>query len=307
MFTSAIQDFCDYLAHERAYSSHTVIAYRFAVESFATYCRETFCCNSPAEISKQQLKLWLSDISASGLKPSSVRQRLTSVRSFYKYLRRAGIIDVNPSVTIRAPKAGKTLPVFVPAENTKELLDNFVKDDSENFEIIRDELIVAMIYNTGMRAAEVVGLRDSAVSIARSELKVLGKRNKERVIPFGDELKTMIEHYRNLRKQITGSDTLPMFFVRPDGRPVYYRIVYLAVRKWLDISGVQLRRKSPHVLRHSFATDMLNNGAALAVLQQLLGHSSLQTTQKYTHLTYRELQQNYKQAHPRAINPKKEE
>lgn len=286
---------------------HTVVSYRFALESFATYCRETFCCESPRGITKQHIKLWLTDMSASDMKPSSVRQRLSAVRSFYKYLRRTAAMDTDPVATVKAPKAGKSLPVFVPAENTEEMLDYLVNDDSDNFEIVRDELIVAMIYNTGLRAGEIIGLRDSAVSMSRSELKVLGKRNKERVIPFGDELKAMIEHYRNLRSRLLGTDSVPMFFVRPDGRPVYYRIVYLAVRRWLDLSGVQLSRKSPHVLRHSFATDMLNNGADLAVLQQLLGHASLQTTQKYTHLSYRELQQNYKQAHPRAINPKKEE
>lgn len=307
MFISAIQDFCDYLSHERAYSSHTVTAYRGALKSFMTYCHETACRETPDSVSKMDIKLWLADMSSKSLKPSTIRLRFSAVCRFYRYLLSKSLIDADPTVTVRPPRSGHPLPVFVPQEKTMEMLDGFVTDERDDFALVRDELIVAMIYNTGVRATEVLTLEDSAVSLSRCELKVHGKRNKERVIPFGDELKMMIERYRTVRARITGQDSTPMFFVRPDGRPIYYRIVYLAVRGRLELSGVKTSRRSPHVLRHSFATDMLNNGAALPVIQQILGHSSLQTTQKYTHLTYRELQQNYKQAHPRAINPKKEE
>ena len=155
-----------------------------------------------------------------------------------------------------------------------------------------------MLYSTGMRAAELTGLRDTDVDLSARELKVLGKRNKERMIPFGEELAELIARYREARNSSFGRcDT---FFVLANGRPIYYKEVYRTVRAALEENGVHATRLSPHTLRHSFATDMLNNGSDLRAVQELLGHASLSTTQRYTHLTYRELKQNYQQAHPRA-------
>ena len=177
-------------------------------------------------------------------------------------------------------------------------------DDSmalDDFETVRDALIVNMLYTTGMRAAELVDLDDGKVDCLACELKVHGKRNKERIIPFGKELKEMITRYRQIRNSTIGNSApADPFFVRPDGKRVYYQLVYRVVRRTLSAARVSSSRRSPHVLRHSFATDMLNDGADLTAIQKLLGHNSLATTQRYTHLSYRELQQNYQLAHPRA-------
>ncbi|MDE6459066.1 MAG: tyrosine-type recombinase/integrase [Muribaculum sp.] len=172
--------------------------------------------------------------------------------------------------------------------------------DTDDFNQVRDRLIVDMIYTTGLRASEVTGLLDADIDTARGELKVLGKRNKERIIPFGPELAKMIAQYRNLRASTVPPPAADEFFVRKSGEPIYRKLVYNAVHNALSGHTVA-RRQSPHVLRHSFATDMLNNGADLYSVQQLLGHQSLATTQVYTHITYRELKQNYQQAHPRAL------
>lgn len=172
------------------------------------------------------------------------------------------------------------------------------KNPEDEFTAVRDALILLMLYSTGMRRAELIGLKDVDVHVPSGELKVLGKRNKERIIPFGNEMKEAVERYRHLRSAVVPG--MPVtFFVRPDGRPLYPMLVERVVKKALQ-GRAHAARLSPHVLRHSFASDMLNNGADLVAVQQLLGHESLATTQVYTHITYRELKQNYQLAHPRA-------
>ncbi len=292
------QAFYDFLSGEQGASELTVEAYRSDLEQLRLYVKEVLGENDdPRQLKLSDLRLWLVSLSKRGVKPSSIKRKVAAVHTFYRYLVRRHGLTADPSLRLTAPKGEKVLAAFIPQAETENILDSFDEETSD-FTTARDELIVTMLYSTGMRAAELISLRDTAVDTAAGELKVLGKRNKERIIPFGTELKEMIDHYRQLRKQTTGGNT-DTFFVRSTGDPLYYMLVNRVVHRAL--AGVQSAKQSPHVLRHSFATDMLNNGADISAVQQLLGHSSLKTTQRYTHLTYRELQQNYQHAHPRAI------
>lgn len=289
----------EYMRCEMNLSSRTVLAYKSDLEQLRTFCREHLRkSDDPEGISLSDLRLWVTDMATRGVGARSVARKVTAVRSFYDYLCRREGLSVNPTLKLRAPKAPKPLPAFVPQNETEEIIDNFT-DSADEFRTVRNNLIVTMLYSTGMRASELTGLLDASVDTRACELKVLGKRNKERIIPFGQELRSMIQHYRTIRRETVGSE-VENFFVHPDGRPVHYALVNRTVHAVLDGAAVHSSKRSPHVLRHSFATDMLNNGAELTAVQQLLGHASLATTQKYTHLTYRELQNNYKLAHPRA-------
>lgn len=293
------ETFYRYLAGEAARSPLTVTAYRHDIEELRRFRRVELGLGDadPRTTTLAELRMWVASLSASKLSTVTIVRKIQSVRAFFRYLCRRQGMETNPAERFATPRLPKNLPPFLRQEQTMETIDALEKN-SDDFTEARNALIVTMFYSTGMRAAELIGLRDDAVDTARGELKVLGKRNKERIIPFGDELSTMIEHYRKLRSDLLPGAPTESFFVRPDGRPVYYRMVYNIVHDTLE--GTNAGRRSPHVLRHSFATDMLNNGADLTAVQKLLGHASLSTTQRYTHLSYRELQNNYKLAHPRA-------
>lgn len=300
-------DFYNYIRCEAVRSPHTVTAYMGDIEEFRRFVEQELCKDpdDPSVIDVNDLRLWIASMSERGLKVTSISRRLQSLRSLFNYLIRHRGFTENPAASVRAPRRPKPLPVFLAPKDSADTLDEAIELsilDQDDFTTVRDALIMTMLYSTGMRASELIDLKDSAVDLGRGELKVHGKRNKERMIPFGSELAELIAHYRRLRAQTgTSADT---FFVRANGLPLYYGLLYRVVRTKLESRGVNAPRKSPHVFRHSFATDMLNNGADLRAVQELLGHRSLATTQRYTHLTYRELQTNYQTAHPRALKKK---
>lgn len=282
-----------------------------------------------ALMSAQQadVRSWVSGLALAGLSVRTVRWKLSALSTFYGYLCRYHGLAVNPVHGIVMARGTRSLPTFIPAEETAAVMaDAAAREDAaavdtvssqegereqsgekagaeEHFDAARDALILLMFYETGMRSVELIGLTDGAVDTGASTVKVLGKRRKERVIPIGPELCRHIAEYRRLRSAVLPGYALTAheapFFVRPDGEPVYYGLVRRIVHKALD-GRVSSTKRSPHVLRHSFATDMLNNGADLRAVQELLGHSSLATTQIYTHVSYTELLNNYKLAHPRA-------
>lgn len=296
---NCIDSFLTYIRCELAMSAHTVLAYKADLEQWVDYATGGKPDElHPDSVTSSDLRLWVRHMASSGLKPSSIKRKVQSVRAFYRYMMTHDGLTGNPAADLQLARSPRALPVYVRPAETEALMDEPYDDDS--FVDVRNRLIMLMLYSTGMRVSELTGLLDVDVNLQRGELKVLGKRNKQRIIPFGDELAHMIQLYRTLRDDLIDGNPSPEFFVRPTGEPLYSKLVYNLVHRTME-GRVHAVRRSPHVLRHSFATDMLNNGADLTAVQQLLGHKSLGTTQIYTHVTLRDLKNNYNQAHPRAI------
>lgn len=293
-----LNSFLTYIRCELNLSTHTVSAYKRDLTQWIDFSTGGKPENMhPLDVTPGDLRLWVASLAKAGDAPRTIRRKIQALRAFFRYLMIRHGATSNPAAELELAKTDKPLPVFVRQEETQAVLsDDF---DANDFTEVRNRLIILMLYSTGMRASELMGLLDADVDTNRGELKVLGKRNKERIIPFGEELSEMIALYRELRTETVPPPAADEFFVRQSGEPLYRRLIYNVVHDTLAGRTVAARQ-SPHVLRHSFATDMLNNGADLYSVQQLLGHQSLATTQVYTHVTYRELKHNYELAHPRA-------
>lgn len=288
--------FLDYLRYERNYSDDTVKAYGEDIRQFQEFGGEDVGLQSPSEVVVDVVREWMIHLMNLGYVTTSVNRKLSSLRSYYKYLLRKGEVKVDPLRKITGPKNKKNLPVFVKESEMNRLLDD--EDFGEGFEGCRDHLVIAMFYATGMRLSELIGLDDGDVDFAASVIKVTGKRNKQRLIPFGEELRVEMEAYVKQR-----DESVPVrsgaFFVRKTGERLYPNIVRKIVTRNLS-KVVTVKKRSPHVLRHTFATSMLNHEAELGAIKELLGHESLATTEIYTHTTFEELKKVYNQAHPRA-------
>lgn len=288
--------FLDYLRYERNYSDDTVKAYGEDIRQFQEFGGEGVGLQSPSEVVVDVVREWMIHLMNLGYATTSVNRKLSSLRSYYKYLLRKGEVKVDPLRKITGPKNKKNLPVFVKESEMNRLLDD--EDFGEGFEGCRDHLVIAMFYATGMRLSELIGLDDGDVDFAASVIKVTGKRNKQRLIPFGEELRVEMETYVKQR-----DESVPVrsdaFFVRKTGERLYPNIVRKIVTRNLS-KVVTVKKRSPHVLRHTFATSMLNHEAELGAIKELLGHESLATTEIYTHTTFEELKKVYNQAHPRA-------
>ena len=291
-----IESFLYYMRYELNYSVHTVLSYKKDLEQFAAFAADGDSEFAAAGVGTADVRAWVYDLSQRrGLAVRTVRRKMQALRAFYKFLLKRGEVAQNPVDDIPMAKLPKRLPEFVGEKKMDEILDSgFSHTD---FEQVRNRLIVAMLYETGMRRAELVGLTDADIDTRRCELKVHGKRNKDRIIPFCGELKRLIDIYRPLRAKVAyGEDT---FILTEKGMPAYPGLLYRIVTR--NLSLVTSGKRSPHVLRHSYASAMLNNGAGINSVKELLGHESIATTQIYTHITYSELKQNYKHAHPRAL------
>ena len=288
--------FLDYLRYERNYSEKTVLAYGEDISQLREFAQERMEKFDPAEEKPELVREWIVSLMDQGYTSTSVNRKLSSLRSFYKYLLRQGEVSVDPLRKITGPKNKKSLPSFLKESEMNKLLDD--TDFGEGFKGCRDRLIIEMFYATGMRLSELIGLDDKDVDFSASLLKVTGKRNKQRLIPFGDELKETMLEYVDIRNEMI-SGRSDAFFVRENGERLYKNLVYNLVKRNLS-KVVTLKKRSPHVLRHTFATTMLNNDAELGAVKEFLGHSSLATTEIYTHTTFEELKKVYKQAHPRA-------
>ena len=290
------KSFLDYLRYERNDSVQTIVAYGEDLSQF-----EEFVCKQSENLSLENVdsnlvREWEMSLMNAKYSSASVNRKLSTLRAFYKFLLRKGVITSDPLGKVIGPKKKKPLPVFLKEKEINELLDDV--DFGKGFSAVRDHLIIEMFYLTGMRRAELIGLQDGDVDVSSQTIKVNGKRNKQRLIPFGEELKDAIEQYVKLRDEsVCRMDQ--SFFVDEKGKPLYPVKVYHIVKENLS-KVVTLKKRSPHVLRHTFATAMLNHDATLSAVKELLGHSSLATTQIYTHTTFEELKKAYKQAHPRA-------
>ncbi len=294
--------FLEYLRTERNYSECTILGYGTDLREFELFFTETDRELQWTSVDADVIRRWimhLMDTGKDGLgrKASSVNRKLSSLRSFFHFLRQRGYVDVNPTSAITGPKRSKVLPYFLRESEMDELLDK--TDFGKGFEGQRDKLIIDMFYSTGMRLAELVGLSDGDIDFSAKNIKVTGKRNKQRLIPFGDELEEAMTAYQAKRDEALPERKTDALFVKTNGQPITRSLVYNIVRKNLS-KVTSIKKRSPHVLRHTFATTMLNHSAELQSVKELLGHSNLNATQIYTHTTFEELKQIYKQAHPRA-------
>ena len=290
-----LQLFINYLKHERRYSSHTSEAYERDLQQFFEYVQKEYDVTDLSTISHKMIRAWLVELMEKTYDARSVNRKISSLKSFYKYMLRLNKVNVNPMLKIVSPKTAKKLPVYVQSEKLNQLLDQTPTDT--DFKTFRDGLIIELFYTTGMRLAELLGLTIYSVSANQKQIKVLGKRNKERMIPLLDEVYFRMKNYIQFRSQIeTNTD---QFFIDDKGKALNRTYVYRLVKEKLSLVSTQNKR-SPHVLRHSFATEMLNNGAELNGIKEILGHANLQATQVYTHNTIEKLKKAYEKAHPRA-------
>ena len=288
--------FLDYLQYERNYSEETIKSYREDLRQFEEFAREEIGDSAPSEVKAELVREWIVSLMDRGYTSTSINRKLSSLRSFYKFLLRKGEVAVNPLQKITGPKNKKPLPAFLRESDMDRLLDEV--DFGEGFKGCRDHMIIEMFYATGVRLSELIGLDNKDVDFSSSLIKVTGKRNKQRLIPFGEELKNAMIEYVNVRNEIVQART-DAFFVRESGERLSRSIVENLVKRNLS-KVVTLKKRSPHVLRHTFATTMLNHDAEIGAIKELLGHESLATTEVYTHTTFEELKKVYNQAHPRA-------
>jgi integrase/recombinase XerC len=293
-----VTSFLSYLQFEKRYSSHTILAYEEDLQQFFTYLHEQFSMPEPAlaEISASFIRSWLASLKEAKNSAKTINRKISSLKSFFKYHLRTGQLEQSPMTTIVSPKIPKRLPVYVEQKDTNTLFQHVEFPDSWSGKT--DRLILSIFYNTGMRLSELVNLKESQINAAANSIKVLGKGNKERVIPVSAVLIQEINEYVALKNTLTAPDRVYLL-INEKGRKLYARYVYLAVKKYLSLVTT-VDKKSPHVLRHTFATHLTNNGADLNAVKELLGHSSLAATQIYTHNTIEKLKDIYKKAHPKA-------
>jgi len=294
-----ITDFLSYIGKEKRFSPHTVTAYAKDLAQFAHHMTVNLEITDLKEVTHHDIRSWMiSILEDEGLQPVTVNRKMSCLRSFFKHLVRNGRIEKNPMDRITSLRTSKKLPVFLEPTQMHTLLDAI--EFGDGFAAHRDRLLVEMLYCTGLRRAEIIGLRCTDLNRSRNEIKVLGKRNKERMVPLLPEVVSSIDQYIQLAaEEFNGEHPSPFLLVDDRGEQMSPGFVYRKVNKYLRLVTT-VGKKSPHILRHTFATHMLNNGADLNAIKEILGHASLAATQVYTHNTIEKLNQIYKQAHPRA-------
>jgi integrase/recombinase XerC len=292
-----IQQFLDYLSFQKRYSNHTIISYNNDLTAFFDFLLIQFGEMPLAEIKPIFIRSWLADMKQHGMESKSINRKISTLKSFFKYQLRQQTITVSPMTAIISPKVNKRLPQFVDKKDITTLLTHVEFPDTWAGKT--DELIIQLFYNTGMRQSELAGLKETVISKSNSTIKVLGKGNKERIIPVSNQLMDTMQHYMaDKRKLLTAFDE-EVLLVTASGKKLYPRYIYTTVNKYLK-QVTTIDKKSPHVLRHTFATHLMNNGADLNAVKELLGHSSLAATQIYTHNTIEKLKNIHKKAHPKA-------
>lgn len=292
--------FIDYLRAEKRFSPHTSLSYHTDLLQFRDYLAVEHADIAVSESNYQLIRAWIASLMDSGLSARSVNRKISSLRTYYRFLQREGEIRINPMLRIQGPKTSKRLPVFVEEKQMDKLLDSnaFAESETDAYEAGLVRLVVGILYGTGMRLAELIDLKEDNIHPGKGTLKVLGKRSKERIIPITPELAAQISDYRK-EKEHTGIAGNGFLLQKKDGQKLSRKFVYDKVKLYLS-KVTTIDKKSPHVLRHTFATHMLNNGADLNAIKELLGHASLSATQVYTHNTVEKLKAIYHKAHPRA-------
>jgi integrase/recombinase XerC len=294
---ATIQPFIDYLKFEKRYSAHTILSYKDDLEAFAVFVRDEFGGLALKEISPAVVRSWLASLKDQGLSSRSINRKVSTLRSFYKYQLSNGGVELSPMGAILSPKMSKRLPVYIERKDMAILFDEVRFPD--DWEGLTDRLLLVILYYTGMRLSELIGLRENQVDDGNRSIKVVGKGNKERVIPVNEVLIAAIREYRDKKRVELAAPDTEVLLVGRKGKKLYPKYVYRAVRAYLaEVTTIE--QKSPHVLRHTFATHLMNAGAELNSVKELLGHASLAATQVYTHNTIEKLKDVYKKAHPKA-------
>jgi integrase/recombinase XerC len=292
-----LERFITYLQFEKRYSPHTVSAYQSDLEQFFAHVNTPEqTVTHPSQITHHHIRNWMVELMDNGITARTVNRKTATLRKYFKFLLQGDIISTNPAAKIQTPKTPKKLPVVVETDKLTNMLDLGFDTD---FAGTRDKLILELLFGTGIRLAELVGLKESDINNYEGTIKVLGKRNKERIIPINKELKHVIANYLELKKNENFNNNSVTLVVTDKGANAYPKLIYLIVRKYLSNISTQ-NKLSPHVLRHTFATSLLNKGADLNAIKELLGHANLSATQVYTHNSVERLKSIYKQAHPRA-------
>ncbi|MES1222575.1 MAG: tyrosine-type recombinase/integrase [Bacteroidota bacterium] len=294
---SFIQSFLDYLKYEKRYSVHTLTSYQTDLTDFFDFIKTQFGDTSLKDINHNFIRSWLAFSKNKGMTSKSLNRKISSLNSFFKYQLKTNAIEVTPMAKIISPKISKRLPVFIKENETKMLVES-LKNSTEDWKSLNARMLITIYYSTGMRLNELITLKEKQIDFSRSQIKVLGKGNKERILPVNKELITMIREYQQLKKRKFERDN-DLLLVTEKGKKLYAKYAYLLVSKILG-EATTLDKKSPHILRHTFATHLMNNGADLNAVKELLGHSSLAATQVYTHNTIEKLKNVHKKAHPKA-------
>jgi integrase/recombinase XerC len=290
---SQIQSFLDYLRFEKRYSQHTIISYQNDLEQFFKFL-EPYNVTVDAIIAAI-VRSWLAELKGNDISSKSINRKISTLKSFFKFLMKQGVINQTPMTTVVSPKVSKRLPAFVEEKNTYTLFTHV--EFGNDWMSKTERLILLLFYNTGMRLSELIHLKEKNVDADYSQIKVLGKGNKERIIPVSKELLKEINEY--IAQKPVKLEGVTEVLINKKGKPLYAKFVYNIVKKYLSVVTT-VQKKSPHILRHTFATHLMNNGADINAVKELLGHASLAATQVYTHNTIEKLKEVYKKAHPRA-------
>ncbi|MBI2282861.1 MAG: tyrosine-type recombinase/integrase [Bacteroidetes bacterium] len=290
-----LQPFLDYLKFEKRYSQHTLLSYQNDLEQFFAYLASQFDAPALNKVTSLYIRSWLAELKDGGLSSKSINRKISTLRSFFKYQMKTDVLQQTPMTTVTAPRVNKRLPVFVEQKDMAILFEHVAFSD--DWQGRTERLVLQLFYYTGMRLSELINLKESQLDAAQSQVKVLGKGNKERILPVSAELmRALLDYVQD--KPIKESE-IHQVFVTEKGKALQPRSVYAFVKKHLaQVTTIQ--KKSPHILRHSFATHLMNNGAELNAVKELLGHSSLAATQIYTHNTIEKLKEVFQKAHPKA-------
>jgi integrase/recombinase XerC len=291
------ESFLQYLQIEKRYSPHTVRSYLNDLDQFYAFLSSLGLPEDPVTVSSHDIRAWIVSMLDNNFSTVSVHRKISCLRVFYRYLRKEGIMKSDPLEKVVLPKRKKSLPVFVEEEAISILLDDY--SFGEGLAGIRNRSIIEFLYVTGMRRSELIGLRDNDIDLTDCSVKVTGKRNKQRIIPLVRPFIARLEEYVKIRNENIHTEKNGWFFITDKGNKLYDKYVYNIVNSYLAMVTT-IEKKSPHILRHTFATHMLNRGADLNSIKELLGHANLSATQIYTHNTFEKLKKVYKQAHPRA-------
>ena len=292
-----ISDFTSYLSSEKRYSINTVQAYQRDLEQFFIYVQSSYEITDIKFVSHIHIRSWLAKLKENDNENRSINRKISTLKSFYKYLLRNEIVASSPMSKIISPKNVKRLPVFVNEQNMQDMLEHNWSEDSD-FKTQTDQLIVELLYQTGIRRAELLNIKCSDIDFYNYSIKILGKGNKERILPLMKEMIEQLKSYILLRDEIVKNQHSFLFSIA-NGKPIYAKYVHKVVKDYLSLSTT-ISKKSPHVLRHTFATHLLNQGADLNAVKELLGHANLNATQIYTHNTIDKLKEIHKKAHPKA-------